>query len=211
MQPPLILASASPRRHDYLTVLGLDFTVHTADIDETPLPDENPAAMVARLSQRKAEAVAVHYARGLILAADTTVVLNDENLGKPESPAEAFSMLEALRTRAHWVLSAIYLLDVASGRRYADMSRTRVQMRAYTNLEIEAYIATGDPMDKAGAYAIQHPVFAPVAHLEGCYAGVVGLPLGVLAAGLRRFGMMVPPVAAHCAAHTGQPCCMADA
>jgi septum formation protein len=174
---PLILASASPRRQTLLKLLGVPFTVHAAQVDEAPRPGESPEATARRLSQEKARAVVQTLSAGLVLAADTLVVLDGEILGKPADPAAATAMLQRLRGRAHQVLSAFTLMDAASGREYTEVVATRVWMRDYTAAEVAAYVASGDPMDKAGAYAIQDRDFAPVARLEGCPANVMGLPL----------------------------------
>jgi septum formation protein len=206
-KPPLILASASPRRRAFLAMLDLPFSVHTADIDETPHPDEKPIDLVCRLSREKAAAVAHHYQDGLIIAADTIVVLDGLVLGKPADPTEARSILTRLRGRAHEVFSAISLLYCPSQEIKTYLNRTVVLMRSYTDPEIDDYIASGDPLDKAGAYAIQHPGFAPVAQISGCYAGVVGLPLGCLAEGLAQYGIILPNLADRCAAFTGHSCC----
>ena len=174
---PLILASASPRRQTLLELLGMPFTVRAAEVDEAPRPGEPPEVTARRLSQEKARAVAQTLSAGLVLAADTLVVLDGEILGKPADPAAATAMLRRLRGRAHQVLSAFTLIDAASRREHTEVVATRVWMRNYSEAEIAAYVASGDPMDKAGAYAIQDPEFAPVARLEGCPASVMGLPL----------------------------------
>ncbi|RME49274.1 MAG: Maf-like protein, partial [Caldilineae bacterium] len=154
-------------------------------------------------------AVARYAPRALILAADTVVTLDGDVLGKPATPAEARAMLTRLRGRTHRVLSAVTVLHAESNRRYTTLSDTAVLMRPYTPAEVDAYIATGDPFDKAGGYAIQHPQFSPVARIEGCYAGVVGFPVGHVAEALAHFGVTFPPLAPLCAAFTGKPCCLA--
>lgn len=151
--------------------------MRVAEVDEAPRVDESPEATVRRLSQAKARAVARPLPAGLVLAADTLVVLGGEVLGKPADPAEATAMLRRLRGGPHQVLSAFTLVDVASGREYAEVVSTRVWMRNYTEAEVATYVASGEPMDKAGAYAIQDRDFGPVARLEGCPANVMGLPL----------------------------------
>jgi len=188
----LILASASPRRRELLARLGLPFEVRTAAVDETPQPGEAPEALVRRLSRDKARAVAGQVALGpIVIAADTAVVLRngDEVLGKPADPAEAAAMLRRLRGRTHTVLTAIALIDTARPLLLTGLARTAVTMRDYSDEEIAAYIATGDPLDKAGAYAIQHPGFHPVASLKGSYTNVVGLPLPPLVRALKRLGL----------------------
>ena len=188
----LILASTSPRRRALFSLFGFPFNVHPADIDEGLLPGETPAAYVLRLACEKAQKVAGEV-EGLVLAADTTVADGDELLGKPQDEADARRMLQQLRGRVHQVYTGIALIDTETGRSYDDVCRTDVPMRDYSNAEIESYIATGDPMDKAGAYAIQHPGFHPVEGLEGCFASVMGLPICHLIPGLRRFGLEIPP------------------
>ena len=185
----LILASSSPRRRQLLALLGLPFTVVRAEVDERPLPGEDPAATARRLSRAKARAAAAHVGEGLIVAADTLVVLEGEILGKPADPAEATAMLRRLRGREHRVLSGLTLLDVASGREATEVVETRVWMRLTSDEEIAAYVSSGDPLDKAGAYAVQHAGFHPVARLWGCAANVMGLPLCRLDALLRALGV----------------------
>ncbi len=172
----IVLASASPRRHELFALLGVPFTVHTADIDEVPLPGETPAQTVARLSRSKTSVVSAQTG-GLIVAADTLVVLDDEILGKPASRSDAVAVLQRLRGRAHQVLTGVTVLDASSSEVDTVVVSTDVWMREYTDEEITAYVASGDPMDKAGGYAIQYEDFAPVARLSGCPASVMGLPV----------------------------------
>jgi septum formation protein len=193
-----ILASGSPRRRELLASLGINFNVIKSDIDETQHPGEAPLVYVRRLSVEKAGTVAARAESGsLILAADTVVIHEGDILGKPADPAEARAMLVRLRDQAHTVCTALTLLkkDANIGAQHAaplqpltELTQTEVIMRAYTNAEIEAYIATGDPFDKAGGYAIQHEGFHPVARIEGSYTNVVGLPLETLKAMLIRVG-----------------------
>lgn len=208
MDEPVILASASPRRREIFELLGLPFIVRSADVGETPRPGESPDVLVARLSATKAAAVARDADGGMVVAADTVVVLDDEILGKPRDALHAVEMLRRLRDQAHTVHSGVTVVDVTSGRAAIHLSATTVWMRDYSDTEIEAYVASGDPLDKAGAYAIQHAGFQPVARIEGCYAGVVGLPLGALADGLAHFGVALPvDLATVCRGWTGHPCC----
>ena len=217
MPPTLILASQSPRRQEFMRNLGLDFAVRRADLDETPHPGENPTALAARLAHAKARVVAAQLRTGsrtddsgqaLILAADTVVALGDQLLGKPIDPADARQMLVTLRGQTHQVISGISILATATGRQITRTNCTLVTMRNYSDAELEAYIATGDPMDKAGAYAIQHAEFAPVARLEGCFSGVMGLPLGDLRDLLTEFGVSVAaPLAPICLGHGAAACC----
>ncbi len=187
----LILASTSPRRKSLLSLFGIPFTVIPANIDEGRLPGESPLEYVSRLAREKAQRVGGAH-KGLVLAADTIVVDGEELLGKPADEAEAVRMLRQLRGRTHQVYTGIALLDSEKGETYEDICCTDVPMRNYSEAEIDAYIATGDPMDKAGAYAIQHPGFHPVEGLAGCFASVMGLPICHLIPGLRRFGYEIP-------------------
>jgi len=168
------LASASPRRRDLLAAMGIAFCVRSGDIDETPYPGEDPERLVRRLSLAKAEAVA---SDGIIVAADTVVVADMQVLGKPGSPAEATRTLISLRGCSHHVYTGIAVLDAKQGRACVQVATSPVRMRDYGDDEIAAYVASGDPMDKAGAYAIQHQGFSPVAAIEGCYANVMGFPI----------------------------------
>jgi len=166
--------------------------------------------MVARLAQAKAWAVARAVRQpdaALVIAADTTVSLEGNPLGKPANEADAAHMLRALRGRTHQVHTAITLLDTRANHTLADLATTDVPMRNYGEDEIAAYIATGDPLDKAGAYAIQHAGFHPVDQMYGCFANVMGLPLCHLARTLRAAGIEPPAnVPAACQSHIGYLC-----
>jgi MAF protein len=173
-----ILASGSPRRRQLLTLGGWIFNILPAEIDETPLEGETPPDYVLRLAIAKAKAIAPQARAGhLILAADTTVADGNTILGKPVDAEEATQMLANLRGRSHQVFTAIAVLDPQPDTLLTDLAETEVPMRDYSDEEITDYIKTGDPFDKAGGYAIQHPGFNPVERLSGCYANVVGLPL----------------------------------
>ena len=186
----LVLASASPRRRELLDTLGLRFRVDAPQLDESPLPGEEPQAWARRLSQDKAAQVAARHAPpALILAADTLVIDGAAALGKPVDAADAHRMLRQLRGRSHEVCTAFTLQRAGGcGQRLTRLCRTRVHMRAWSDAEAADYVASGDPLDKAGAYAIQHPDFAPVARIEGSYSNVVGLPLEMLQEALLHFG-----------------------
>ena len=172
----VILASNSPRRRQLLGLTGLDFQVFPADVDETPLEGELALAYVRRLAVNKALSVSAHVGSdALVIAADTTVVDGNQILGKPVDNEGAKQMLQQLRGRSHQVYTAIAVLQ--AGKLLVECCGTEVPMREYSDSEMYAYIESGDPLDKAGAYAIQHAGFHPVDHLEGCYANVVGLPL----------------------------------
>ena len=171
--------------------MHLPFEVSPANITEIRKPEEPPVDYVLRLAQHKAAAIADARA-GLVIAADTTVADGNEVLEKPADPADARRMLQQLRGRRHHVYTGIALIDTHSGRSYDSVCHTEVPMRNYSNAELTAYIGTGDPMDKAGAYGIQHPGFHPVEELQGCFASVMGLPLCHLLVGLRTLDIMVP-------------------
>jgi septum formation protein len=185
-----ILASSSPRRRELLASLGIDFEIRKPDVDETQQPGESPETYVQRLSREKAAAVARQLEPpALVLAADTIVIHQGVILGKPIDDADARLILRQLRARTHRVCTAITLHRVANSTQpITRLDCTEVTMRAYTDDDIETYIASGDPFDKAGAYAIQHPDFAPVAHIEGSYSNVMGLPLELLQAALEEIG-----------------------
>ncbi len=187
----LILASNSPRRRELLALLNLPFEIIPADINEDRQYAEPPETYVRRLARQKAQAVA-EFKDGLIIAADTLVVDNGEFLGKPVDEEDARRMLIQLRGRVHQVLTGIALMDSQTGGFFEDVCSTNVPMRHYSDAEIESYIASGDPMDKAGAYAIQHDGFHPVEGLMGCFASVMGLPLCHLTVGLWALGATVP-------------------
>src|SRR5258706_9551616 len=172
----LVLASNSPRRRQLLALADWDFIVSVADVDESQYANESPADYVLRLAETKARAIMAH-ADQIILAADTTVVDGNDILGKPKDNAEAFAMLTRLRGHTHQVYTGVALLCLSDGLILKELSVTDVPMRNYSDEEVNAYIQTGDPLDKAGAYAIQHPRFKPVASMSGCYAGVMGLPM----------------------------------
>lgn len=190
-----------------LARLGVPFTVQTSDVDEAQGPGESAEALVRRLAMEKARAVAAHRPGCAVLGADTVVVLNEAVLGKPDSADEAAAMLRALRGRDHRVLSAVYACRPASGLAAGALNETRVAMRSYSDAEIADYVASGDPMDKAGAYAIQSAAFRPVARLAGCYAGVMGFPLAEVMGVLRAVGIHLPAdVVAACEPSSGRCC-----
>ncbi len=178
--PPVVLASTSPRRRELIRLLRLSVETISVDVDETPRPNESPEDLVRRLCRGKAEEGAAARPDALIIAADTVVALESAPgetaiLGKPQDPEDAARMLRLLRNRAHLVYSG--LATCLGDHEIVQVVRTTVWMRDYSDAEIEAYVATGDPLDKAAAYAIQHAAFHPVARIDGCYANVMGLPL----------------------------------
>jgi septum formation protein len=180
----LILASASPRRRELLAQAGFEFEVHPAHIPEDPLPGEDPMAYVTRLAMEKAQAVfaRVSASGGLpglaVLGADTTVTLDGHILGKPSDAADAARMLRQLSGRSHRVITGIALVTAQSVESAAEV--TAVRFLTLSESEIASYIATGEPMDKAGAYAIQGRAARWIPRIEGCYFNVVGLPLALV-------------------------------
>jgi septum formation protein len=195
----LVLASSSPRRRELLTQAGYSFEVHPADIPEDPLPNEDPIAYVTRLAREKAEAVFREITKAsasdqraaaalqvpaappqVVLAADTTVTLDNQILGKPSDPADAARMLRLLSGRTHQVITGIALISATSTQVAAET--TAVTFLPLTDDDIAAYIATGEPMDKAGAYAIQGRAARWIPRIEGDYFNVVGLPIALVSA-----------------------------
>lgn len=203
----IVLASNSPRRRQLLALTNVDFIVSVADVDESISTfGESPADYVLRLAETKARAVTADAHR-LILAADTTVVDGRDILGKPKDDAEAFAMLSQLRGRTHQVYTGIALLRASDGLLLTDLCVTDVPMRNYTDDEIRGYIATRDPFDKAGAYAIQHAGFHPVENLSGCRASVMGLPLCHVTRLLKKIHIVpVADVPANCQRHLEYQC-----
>ncbi|MFN2114661.1 MAG: Maf family protein [Anaerolineae bacterium] len=195
MEPNLILASASPRRRQLLSELGVSYEVRPADVDETPMPGESAPDHAARLALAKARAVAGTVGSGLVLGADTVVVLDGQILGKPRSPDEALRHVTRLRGRNHQVITAVALVD-ADGREWCDSESTVVWIRDFGDDEARRYVESGDPFDKAGAYAIQNEEFRPVSRLEGSRSNVVGLPLRLTARLLAEAGVDVAPAGA---------------
>jgi septum formation protein len=188
----VILASASPRRKELLARLLLDFQVVPGDVDESLGQPVSPAA-VAAVALRKARAVAERVGSGLVLGADTVVVVDDDALGKPRHPDEARAMLRQLRGRGHAVITGLAVLDAPGGRLITTAEVSRVLMRDYPEGAIEAYLATGEPFDKAGAYALQGIGGRLVAGWVGSYSNIVGLPLGEVRRVLAEFGVALSP------------------
>ncbi len=177
----LILASASPRRRELLTQAAIAFTVEPADVDETPRADEVAGEYVERVAIEKAQAVAARHrgeAGTVILAADTAVVLTDGTiLGKPTDVGDARRMLEALAGRTHTVMTGMCALAAGSGRFVSTVELTQVSVDLILPAEMERYIVSGEPLDKAGAYAIQGYASRWIPRIEGDYTNVVGLPI----------------------------------
>ena len=182
----IILASSSPRRHMLMREAGIPFTVETEDTDETceGLPEER----VRILAERKARAIAKRHTAGIVLGADTLVSLHDEAFGKPADDGEASRMLHALSGNTHQVYTGVCVIDCATGRCLVRSARSDITFRTLTDEEIAAYIATGEPAGKAGAYAIQQKGGALVAGWSGPYDNIVGLPMDVVRALLEEIG-----------------------
>jgi len=188
----LILASSSPRRAEILRDAGIAFEISATHIDEAALRGETAQTMVARLAEAKACAAATQMDAGsrecIIVGADTTVELDGEILGKPNDPAHANEMLAKLSGRTHHVLTGIFLLRLPGHATRAAVENSAVTLAPITGEEIDAYVATGEPMGKAGAYAIQGGAGRFIPRIEGCYFNIVGLPLARLYALLRELG-----------------------
>jgi len=191
----ILLASNSPRRKQLLALGNWKFTAAVSDVDESQLAGESPKDYVLRLAQAKAQAV-IEKAHGedlIIIGSDTTVVDNGSILGKPRDGEDAAKMLGQLRGHTHQVYTGVGFHRVRDGKTLTEVCVTDVPMRAYSDDEIAAYIQTGDPLDKAGAYAIQHPDFQPVESMRGCYASVMGLPMCHVTRALQK--MDIPALA----------------
>ena len=206
----IILASSSPRRRELLALTGWQAVISPVDVEEQPRPSEPARTLALRLAVEKARVSArTTNASGIIVAADTVVSDEDRLLGKPADPADAERMLTNLRGREHMVVTAIVIIDRRNGLEIEEACETIVPMRDYSAEELMAYIASGAPMDKAGAYGIQDDGFHPVAlsRLHGCYTNVMGLPLCHLVRAMHRLGERPHqdvPVA--CQAHTEYTC-----
>ncbi|HKZ54888.1 MAG TPA: Maf family protein [Anaerolineales bacterium] len=206
----ITLASASPRRQELLALTGWPIEVRAVRVDEEPEHGEDPRALVKRLAQAKLRRA---LARGddapTILAADTIVVHDGQVLGKPADEQEAQRMLLRLRGKSHQVFTALALVDAHWNAPIIELCETTVPMRDFADAEAEAYVRTGSPLDKAGAYGIQDGEFNPVAldRMHGCYANVMGLPICHLVRAMRRLGHEpAADVPAACQAHTGYVC-----
>ncbi len=190
VEPTVVLASGSPRRAELLRRIGLDPVVRPADVDETPRPGETAAGLVARLARTKAEAsrAAPHE---VVVAADTVVVLGESVLGKPRSSDDAAAMLEALSGRTHHVLTGVRVL--LGDRHAAAVEETSVRFRTLSATEVAAYVATGEPLDKAGAYGIQGAGGMFVESITGSDSNVIGLPLATVVRLAAELGVELLP------------------
>ena len=182
---PLILASGSPRRRELLDLMGLTSTVETPDVDESF--SGRPSETVMEISRRKAAAVAARHSDSIIIAADT-LVFADGALGKPHTPERAKEMLRSLAGNWHHVYTGITVINTRSGRILRNVDKTRVHLVPMTEQEIDAYVATGEPLDKAGAYGIQGMGGMFVDRIDGSYSNVVGLPMSMLRIMLAQVG-----------------------
>jgi septum formation protein len=184
---PLVLASASPRRSEILSAVGWPFETHPANVDETRLAGEPPEDLVRRLAREKAEAIARTRLFGLVLGADTTVVVDGEILEKPRDEEDARRMLRTLSGRWHEVLTGVALVRAETGRALVGVERTRVRFATTTAEEIAWHVETGDVLDKAGAYAVQGRAALFIEAIEGDYWNVVGLPVRLVYKLMREF------------------------
>jgi septum formation protein len=186
----LVLASSSPRRKQLLNLGNWKFEVIVSDIDESQRAGETPGDYVLRLAKEKALAVAQKASpESIVIGSDTSVIDGNEVLGKPKDAQDAIRMLKQLRGRTHQVYTGVAMYRLSDQHMSTELSITNVPMREYGDDEISAYVDTGDPLDKAGAYAIQHPDFQPVHSMRGCYAGVMGLPMCHVVRALEKFGV----------------------
>lgn len=194
-QHPLVLGSASPRRQQILESLGIPTLIRPANVDESELPGEDPEHYVARITRRKLEAVrravlAEGVTHSALLVADTTVVLDDEILGKPSDVADALRLLQKIAGRTHTVLTAYALAVVAGGRQVQRVVRSRVELRAASAEELSRYAHSGEGLDKAGAYAVQGLGAFLVRAINGSWSNVVGLPACEVVEDLQQLGLL---------------------
>ena len=188
-----VLASTSPRRKELMGITGLRFTVGAVEVDETPIAQEQAQDYVARVAKSKARAAVRKMQNGeMVIAADTTVVHAGNILGKPGDEDKAAEMLDTLCGNTHEVITSLTIIRTHDRLELSDLAVTEVPMREYSQEEVHNYIASGDPLDKAGSYAIQHEGFHPVMKLQGCYANVVGLPLCHVVRTLEKFDISLP-------------------
>lgn len=189
----LILASASPRRAELLSQIGVQYSVCSADIDESVLPEESPSEYVGRLAQEKAKAILSAHVDNVVIAADTSVVLNGQILGKPENKDHAVDILQSLSGRVHDVYTGVAVCQMQQGEIevLTEVIKTQVAFFPLALEQIQRYVATAEPMDKAGAYGIQGKGAVFVESIEGSYSNVVGLPLAQTAQMLAKFNVPI--------------------
>jgi nucleoside triphosphate pyrophosphatase len=187
----IVLASASPRRKELLEKLGLEFTVEPSNSDENIQPGVDPHELAKSLSREKARLVARNHRDALVIAADTFILLDGMVLGKPASETEARELLEEMNGRQHSVITGFTVMEAMSNKVISESVETEVYIRKMTLQEIDSYVKTGEPLDKAGAYAIQGLGSVIVERIEGDYFNVIGLPLSALAESLKEFGVYI--------------------
>jgi len=190
-QRKIILASASPRRREILDKTGLKFSVDAGEYEEDMELGLKPHRLARFLSAEKAKTIAVKYTNALVIAADTFIVFRGKLLGKPHTEEEARRMLVLLNGKSHSVITGFTILDTKTKKKLSRSVETKVYFKKMTEQEIESYVATGEPLDKAGAYAIQGIGAVIVRKIEGDYLNVVGLPLNSLIEALKKFGVAV--------------------
>jgi septum formation protein len=187
----IILASASPRRKELLAKIGLKFEVEPSDYEEEIHSELEPHELVRQISIKKAESVAVRHKDAIIIAADTIGVIGNKVLGKPHTENEACKMLKEISGKPHSVITGFTVLNAATNKIISRTVNTKVYIKKLTEQEIDAYVKTGEPLDKAGAYAIQGLGAMIVEKIEGDYYNVMGLPLNALTEALKEFGISV--------------------
>jgi len=185
--PKLILASASPRRKQLLKQIGLEFEIMPSNFDESRVCTNNPIENAQQAAIEKARDVATKLSEGIVIGADTIVVFAGEVMGKPKNRFDARQMLKRLSGKTHQVITGVALVDACDKRERVWSEETSVWFRRLSDIEIEKYVESGQPMDKAGAYGIQEQAAAFVEKIEGCYFNVVGLPLASLVEKLKKF------------------------
>lgn len=189
---PVVLASSSPRRKELLEKIGLKFTVDPVEVDEALFPDRDPLRLARSISLKKALAASSRHPDALIIAADTFGVIDGKMLGKPAGRDQAIAMLAEMSGSCHRVITGFTVIDSITGRKVSRAVQTLVYFRKLRKTEIKAYVNTGEPLDKAGAYAIQGLGALLVERIEGDYYNVIGLPLAALSVELRKFGIKLP-------------------
>lgn len=187
----IILASASPRRRDMLKKTGLKFTLDASQYEEKFRSGLGPRALARFLSLQKAQSVAARHRNALIIAADTFIFFKGGVLGKPHTKREALRMLKRLNGKMHMVITGFTIIDTESGKRMSRSAETRVYFRKLTRKDVRSYVASGEPLDKAGGYAIQGLGAVLVRKIEGDFFNVVGLPLSMVIQSLKEFGVNV--------------------
>ena len=188
-QRRIILASSSPRRKELLRLLGLNFEVDPGNYEERMDLNVPPRTLARFLSRKKADAVAAKYRDAIVIAADTFILFRGRLMGKPHTEQEASRMLEALNGKTHSVITGFTVIDTTTGKRVSKSVETKVSFKRLAAAEIESYVKTGEPLDKAGAYAIQGLGSVIVRKIDGDYFNVIGLPLSSFADALKKFGV----------------------